>query len=201
MEYVIEHSDQSVNLPSVLSLLPQAYYQLCQPGDVEGCRRSVAGLEYVLEHSDQWPVDLPSVFNLLPQAYYQLCQQGDGEGCRRFEKYAELLKYGQEIDRSFQAGQETRSPSAARKAIWVTIDLNSSEFDTFLNLQGPDGLELTNDDSNSSNSQIEFVVPKDNVYLIQPGAFSGEGAYRLSLKATRPEDLNFRRPWYLHYPG
>ena len=72
--------------------------------------------------------------------------------------------------------------------------MNSSEFDTFLNLQGPDGFDLSNDNANGSNSQIEFVVPKDNVYLIRPGAFSGEGAYRLTLKGTRPEDLSFRRP-------
>ena len=36
-------------------------------------------LEWVMEHSAQWPVDLPTAHRMLPQAYFRLCQQGDAE--------------------------------------------------------------------------------------------------------------------------
>ena len=140
--------------------------------------------------SGQWPVDLPSALSLLPQAYFRLCQQGDAEGCKRLEATTELMAYGQELNRSYEIGNGS-SLFPRPEGDLVTIAMQSPDFDTLLKLQGPGGVELSNDDSDSTtNSQIEYVLPQDGVYLILPSAYSGEaGGYQLLLDGFTPRTL------------
>jgi hypothetical protein len=74
----------------------------------------------------------------------------------------------------------------ARRGERVRIDLNSSEFDTVLTLQMPDGTIVVNDDhgeQTGTNSRLETVLAEDGEYLIGVTSYEdGEtGKYRLTL--------------------
>lgn len=61
---------------------------------------------------------------------------------------------------------------------------DTDELDTYLELYGPDGDVLAeNDDFQNLNSQIEFLIPANGTYIIVATRFGGEGAFTLTLDA------------------
>ena len=76
----------------------------------------------------------------------------------------------------------------ARRGERVRIDAASSEFDTVLRLQGPDGAALSNDDragapQGDTNSRIETVLAEDGDYIVSVTSYAAgsTGKYRLTL--------------------
>lgn len=63
----------------------------------------------------------------------------------------------------------------------LRVRLNSDDFDSYLIVKTPDGLELTNDDYQGSNSYIEVIAEAPGTYSIWASSFiqGGEGAYTL----------------------
>ena len=87
----------------------------------------------------------------------------------------------------------------ARRGERVRIDLASSDFDTVLTLQMPDGTILSNDDhgeATGTNSRLETVLAEDGEYLIGVTTYEdGEtGSYRLTLapQAGNPRHTGVR---------
>ncbi len=81
----------------------------------------------------------------------------------------------------------------ARRGQRVALSLTSTEFDTVLSLQGPDGTTLTNDDLRATaarrattDSRIETVVAEDGEYLLTVSSYGeGErGKYQLSVRES-----------------
>lgn len=66
-----------------------------------------------------------------------------------------------------------------------TARLESVDFDTYLVVRGPGGVEFTNDDYGSTSvSQVEFVAPRAGTYTVWATAYDAEvntGAYTLVL--------------------
>jgi len=65
----------------------------------------------------------------------------------------------------------------------ITLDLRSDEFDTYLILRQPNGEELTNDDTDGSNSRIEATLPEAGSYEVVVSSFAGgeTGEYQLNI--------------------
>lgn len=87
----------------------------------------------------------------------------------------------------------------ARRGERVRINLTSSEFDTVLTLQMPDGTMLTNDDhgeETGTNSRLETVLAEDGEYLVGVTSFADgdTGKYRLALERQNgdPRHANVR---------
>lgn len=70
----------------------------------------------------------------------------------------------------------------------VTIDLSSSEVDTFLTLLSPNGREESNDDISrrDTNSRINMILPEDGTYEVIASTYlaAAEGGYTLSLQQS-----------------
>ena len=80
-----------------------------------------------------------------------------------------------------------------RRGDRVRISLASNEFDTVLNLQGPDGAAQSNDDSEdngdtSTNSRIDTVLAEDGDYVVTVTSYAANatGKYRLSVEPGTP---------------
>ncbi|HEY0326029.1 MAG TPA: pre-peptidase C-terminal domain-containing protein [Allosphingosinicella sp.] len=80
-----------------------------------------------------------------------------------------------------------------RRGDRVRISLASPDFDTVLNLQGPDGATQSNDDSEdngeaSTNSQIDTVLAEDGDYVVSVTSFAAgaTGKYRLAIEPGTP---------------
>lgn len=67
------------------------------------------------------------------------------------------------------------SPSMLR------VTLNSEDFDAYLLIKTPDGLELTNDDHEGNNSYLEVIAEKPGTYSIWASSYGegSEGEYSL----------------------
>lgn len=67
----------------------------------------------------------------------------------------------------------------------VEISMTSTDFDTYLVLEGPNGNMVSEDDDGGRefNSVLETQLPQDGIYTIWAGSFSGTatGQYRLTL--------------------
>ncbi|HEY0114438.1 MAG TPA: pre-peptidase C-terminal domain-containing protein [Allosphingosinicella sp.] len=75
----------------------------------------------------------------------------------------------------------------ARRGERIRINLASSEFDTVLTLQAPDGTTLSNDDhgeETGTNSRIETVLAEAGDYVVSVTSFADgdTGKYRLTLE-------------------
>lgn len=68
------------------------------------------------------------------------------------------------------------------------IDLKSVDFDAYLRLEDPNGLELTaNDDGGGGrDARIVFTPKRDGTYRVIAIAFGGEGAYTLKVGQKPP---------------
>lgn len=83
----------------------------------------------------------------------------------------------------------------------VEINMESSEFDTYVLLYGPDGEVLgENDDISPSNynSRLVLTLPQDGTYTIYANAFDSaqRGVYLLSVSTNvRPGDLQATLRW------
>jgi hypothetical protein len=106
------------------------------------------------------------------------------------------LTYGQTVNGSTGgSGTENWTFSGSASDV-VVIDMKSAEFDTYLELRGPDGVLLTSDDDGGGDldSQIIRGLQESGLYTITAGGFGDErGAYTLSLNlatdfATRVEN-------------
>jgi hypothetical protein len=130
---------------------------------------------------------------LLPDAYYRLCQQGDDAGCQGFARVADLLQPGETVEDEYQSGVEKPFYFQGQRgqAVTIAMDAVDNAFDTVVRLADISGGELTsNDDGRDQNSLISaFILPKDGIYRILPGAFSGQGRYRLSLAINDPRPI------------
>ncbi|MEI2688369.1 MAG: PPC domain-containing protein [Anaerolineae bacterium] len=154
----------------------------------------VAGLESL--EAAPWPDDLLSrrALALLPDAYYRLCQQGDDAGCQGFARVADLLQPGETVEDEYQSGVEKPFYFQGQRgqAVTIAMDAVNNAFDTVVRLADISGGELTSNDDNGrdQNSLISaFILPKDGIYRILPGAFSGQGRYRLSLAIDDPRPI------------
>jgi hypothetical protein len=95
------------------------------------------------------------------------------------------IKYGQMISAELQASQD-RWTFFGEAGDVVTIAMNSTDFDAYLELYGPDEAELTRDDDSGGNLNAligAFPLPVDGTYTIVARSFSSsaEGAYTLEL--------------------
>lgn len=63
----------------------------------------------------------------------------------------------------------------------IRVWLDSDEFDAFLVVKTPNGVELTNDDNEGSNSFIEVLADEPGTYTIWASAYEAEstGSYKL----------------------
>ena len=163
-----------------------------------GTGPAAGDLEWLLEHSAQWPVALPSVHRMLSQAYFRFCQRGDAESCKHLEATAETMAYGQEVSGDLKSGQKDSWYFKGKQGdvVSIALDAERGAFDAYLELQGPDAVRRTDDDSGpNTNSLLEYLLPSDGFYLIVSSALDdGRGAYRLTLKGARPGKLDFGRP-------
>ncbi len=97
---------------------------------------------------------------------------------------AGTLTYGQTVNGSTtSSGTENWTFSGSETDV-VIIQMESAEFDTYLELRGPDGVLLTSDDDGGGNlnSQIIRGLQETGQYTITAGGFGDErGTYTLSL--------------------
>jgi hypothetical protein len=78
-----------------------------------------------------------------------------------------------------------------RRGQRIRIDMTSGDFDTLVELFGPDGSSLASDDDGGpegTDSRLIITLPADGTYVIEARAFaSATGHYRLSLEEMEPE--------------
>ena len=75
----------------------------------------------------------------------------------------------------------------------LQVALNSDDFDAYLIVKTPDGLELTNDDHEGNNSYIEVIAEKPGTYEIWASTY-GEGSVgNYSLVVDKSTGLNIDR--------
>lgn len=91
----------------------------------------------------------------------------------------ERLAAGEFVDTFTIAGERGQS---------LVVDLASTEFDAYLMVRGPGGLQQDNDDNGergSTNSRITVTVPESGQISIRPTSYRGgeTGAYTLSVRA------------------
>ncbi|MFQ3567423.1 MAG: pre-peptidase C-terminal domain-containing protein [Aggregatilineales bacterium] len=96
------------------------------------------------------------------------------------------IEFGQTVRGNLVSGREDNITFRASAGDRVTIDMISNEFDTYLILIGPDGVQVTSDDDSGDgfNARIEnFLLPQSGIYTIVARGWSLEasGAYELTL--------------------
>jgi hypothetical protein len=94
------------------------------------------------------------------------------------------LTYGQTVNGSTASSGTENWTFSGSEADVIIISMESAEFDTYLELRGPDGVLLSSDDDGGGdlNSQIIRGLPETGQYTITAGGFGDErGAYTLSL--------------------
>jgi hypothetical protein len=75
------------------------------------------------------------------------------------------------------------------KGRMYVLDMISSQFDAYLRLEDPAGLELAEDDDSGGNlnSRITFTARSDGSYRIVATTFNGQvGAYSLKIREVMP---------------
>ncbi len=91
---------------------------------------------------------------------------------------------------------EARRPADAyrfpgREGQRVRVDMNSSDFDTYLQLFDDNRLSLAEDDDGApegTNSRLTFTLPRTGSYIVEARAFSDEtGRYELTISEIEPE--------------
>jgi|GEM_PF-2077100 len=100
------------------------------------------------------------------------------------------IEFGETIVADLEMGVVDGYTFEGEEGSAVQINMNA-DFDTYLELFGPDGTIVTyNDDFNSLNSQIgPYVLMQSGEYTIVARAFgnSSEGPYRLTLEAVEAQ--------------
>jgi hypothetical protein len=103
------------------------------------------------------------------------------------------IKYGQIIHAELQASQD-RWTFFGEAGDMVTIAMNSTDFDAYLELLGPDETEVARDDDSGGNLNAligAFSLPETGTYTIVARSFSStaEGAYTLELELFDPGEV------------
>ena len=80
---------------------------------------------------------------------------------------------------------------SGREGQRIRIDMNSDEFDTYVELFDASRVSLAEDDDSGpegTNSRLTFVLPRTGVYFVEARAFTeSTGAYSLSISEVEPE--------------
>ena len=139
-----------------------------QPDDMDELLRDVAWIE---EHRSQWPGDLST----------------------------SMVQPGQEISGRLAADQTPTYFFVGKRGQAVTIAMDAVDggLDPYLVLEGDAGRVVREDDDSGDGTDSlikDSVLPADGVYRIRPQAFSGQGAFRLSLQARDLPAINFDAP-------
>jgi cobalamin biosynthesis Co2+ chelatase CbiK len=96
-----------------------------------------------------------------------------------------MLSYGMTVTGNLPSGGRDAYTFSGTAGDVITIDMISAEFDTFLELIGPNGVEVTRDDDSGQglNARIEnFALPTTGTYTIIARGFAGaSGSYTLTL--------------------
>lgn len=151
-----------------------------------------------MELSPNWPDrDVEeTALRLLPEAYFRACQQGDELACRRAINAVAMLRAGDTIPDNLTDGRGPSLFFQGRRGQAVTIAMNAynNAFDTFLRLEGPAGVSISDDDGGRPprNSLIaNYLLPHDGIYRIMPTAYggSGRGAYSIEFDLYDPRPL------------
>ncbi len=83
---------------------------------------------------------------------------GGGDAVRDSGEYIDTFHF------TAQAGQE------------VTVSMTSADFDTYLIVRSPSGMELTNDDFDTDRSQLSLITDRAGEWTIEASSYSsGEG--------------------------
>lgn len=133
------------------------------------------------------PVTLPAAIVLLPELTLAQAEQ-TAITPQRFEGKLDQTSQVLSSDGSYynvhtfigQAGQIIR------------VDMESSEFDTFLWLLAPDGSVLAqNDDFGGTNSQIFIILPTTGIYTLWASSYARDetGTYTLSIQPSSAEGV------------
>ncbi|MCB0229917.1 MAG: hypothetical protein KDH90_12460 [Anaerolineae bacterium] len=127
----------------------------------------MSDLDWLRQNKAQWPGELPSIG----------------------------LEPGDEINGIVKRNQDTLYFLGEQgQAVTIRMDATGGDLDPLLYLNGSDGYSLTSDDESGGghNSLIsDFVLPDNGLYRILPQAYSGEGAYRLTLDVRDLPKLEF----------
>lgn len=90
-----------------------------------------------------------------------------------------------EDDSAFSDGEYYDSYDfEGRPGQFITLNLRSGDFDTYLILRQPNGEQLINDDTDGSDSRIEALLTEAGSYEVIVSSFAGgeTGEYRLSIE-------------------
>ncbi len=93
----------------------------------------------------------------------------------------------QQGDSTLQSGEfMDRYSFQGRRGQAVTVDMSSSEFDSYLILNAPSGAQQDNDDAaqGSPNARVSWTLPEDGAYTVRATSYrAGEtGAYTLRMQ-------------------
>jgi hypothetical protein len=98
------------------------------------------------------------------------------------------LTYGDTVSGTRTSGEDDEFTFEGAAGDVVTITMTSEDFDAFVSLLDPDGLNLVSDDDSAGNLNAEiseFELSADGVYTIVASSFLGsaEGDFELTLSA------------------
>ncbi len=107
----------------------------------------------------------------------------------------DTITIGQTITGRLTGGEPAAYTLTGSAGAFITISLNSDDFDAYVRLLDADGQELAADDDSGDglNARIAlFQLPADGAYLISAESFSGtDGAFTLSLSAITPRAIEY----------
>jgi len=106
----------------------------------------------------------------------------------------QTLFYGQRVNDDLQSGISDFWVFDGEAGDRITLVMNSTDFDTFLELYNMNNQPIaSNDDANGNNSQINFVLPADGSYTVIARGYSGSasGFYNLTLTRIEVSDAAF----------
>jgi len=91
-------------------------------------------------------------------------------------------------DATLQSGEFLdRYTFQGRRGQAITVDMQSSEFDSYLIVNAPSGAQQDNDDAaqGSSNARVAWTLPEDGTYTVRATSYQARetGAYTLRLSA------------------
>lgn len=106
------------------------------------------------------------------------------------------LNYGDTVEGTLEAGQRGEYTFTGSAGDVVSVRLESSDFDSYLYLLGPDGSELmVNDDGGGGLDSLisGYELPADGTYTIQASSYSdtGAGAFTLSLETFELQVIEY----------
>ncbi|HNU05155.1 MAG TPA: hypothetical protein PKL67_13505 [Anaerolineae bacterium] len=149
-------------------------------------QQALQTLQTVSQSLERWSVNLD---DRLGADFLKLCDgQRMEEACTVWRQRGApgLLASGASLEAILRESPGAPWYIEGKRGQGVTISMEalSDRFDAILELQGPDGnvVAINDDFGGTLNSRIETALPKDGLYRIIPKAWSGNGAYRLTVE-------------------